>query len=54
MRLRNENVNSGVNVSKGEVAIFVMWYEKIDDMSNNLDYWVSRSETKPIVQNNQV
>jgi len=45
--------NSRVKVSKGEVAIFVMWYEKIDVMSDNLDYWVSRSETKPIVQNNR-
>ena len=45
--------SNGVKVSKGEVAIFVIWYEKIDVMSDLLDYWVSRSETKPIVQNNQ-
>ena len=42
-----------MKVSKGEVAIFVMWYEKIDVMSDNLDYWVSQSETKLIVQNNR-
>jgi len=44
--------SNGAKVSKGEVAIFVIRYEKIDVMSDLLDYWVSRSETKPIVQNN--
>ena len=45
--------SNGVKVSKGEVAIFVIWYEKNDGMSDLLDYWVSRSETKPNVQNNR-
>jgi len=30
-----------------------MWYEKINVMSDSLEYWVSRSESKPIVQNNR-
>ena len=30
-----------------------MWYEKINVMSDKLEYWVSRSETEPIVQNNK-
>ena len=30
----------------------MMWYEKKNVMSDRLEYWVSRSETKPIVQNN--
>ena len=45
--------SSGVKIGKGEVAIFVMWYEKINVMSDTHDYWVSRTETKPIVQNNK-
>ena len=43
----------GVGVDKGEVAIYVMWYEKINVMSDQLEYWVSRSESEPIVQNNK-
>jgi hypothetical protein len=31
----------------------VMWYEKINVMSDTLEYWVSRTETEPIVQNNR-
>ena len=31
----------------------MMWYEKIDVMSERLEYWVSRSEKTPIVQNNR-
>ena len=44
---------NGVKIGKGEVALFVMWYEKIDVMSDKLEYWVSRTETKPIVQSNK-
>ena len=43
----------GTPVGRGEVALYVMWYEKIDVTSERLDYWVSRSETVPIVQNNR-
>jgi len=43
----------GVKVGKGEVGIYVMWYEKINVMSDSLEYWVSRSESKPMVQNNR-
>ena len=45
--------SNGVKVGKGEVALFVMWYEKIDIMSDKLEYWVSRTEAKPIVQSNK-
>ena len=44
---------NGVKVRKGKVAIFVIWYKTFDVMSDLLCCWVSRSETKPIVQNNQ-
>ena len=43
----------GVKVGKGEVGMYVMWYEKINVVSDSLEYWVSRSETKPILQNNR-
>jgi hypothetical protein len=35
----------GTSVGQGEVALYVMWYKKIDIISDCLDYWVSRSET---------
>jgi len=43
----------GVKVGKREVGMYVMWYETIHVMSDSFEYWVSRSETKPIVQNNR-
>ena len=43
----------GVSIGRGEVGLYVMWYEKIDVMSEKLEYWVSRSEKTPIVQNNR-
>ena len=49
----NRNINfGGTRVSRGEVALYVMWYEKIDVMADRLQYCVSRSEPEPIVQNN--
>ena len=45
--------SNGVKVGKGEVALFVMWYENIDIMSEKLESWVSRTEAKPIVQSNK-
>ena len=42
-----------VQVGQGEVALYVMWYEKINVMSDKLEYWVSRSETEAIVQSNR-
>jgi len=45
--------SNGVKVGKGEVALFVMWYQKINVMSDKCEYWVSRTETKPIVQSNK-
>ena len=50
---RMVSYSNGVKVGKGEVALFVMWYEKIDVLSDKLEYWVSRTETKPIVQSNK-
>ena len=31
----------------------VMWYEKIDVVSNKLEYWVPRTETQPSVQSSR-
>ena len=33
--------------------MFVIWYENINVMVNDHEYWVSRTETIPIVQNNK-
>ena len=41
----------GVQVARGEVALCIMWYKKINVMSDALEYWVSRTETEPILQN---
>ena len=43
----------GVQVGRGEVALCVMWYEKINVMSDRLEYLVSTSEVEPMVQNNR-
>ena len=43
----------GVQVGRGEVALYVMWYEKINVMSDRLEYLVSTSEVEPMVQNNR-
>ena len=43
----------GVDIGKGEVALNVMWHEEINVVSDKLEYWVSRPETDPIVQNNK-
>ena len=40
-------------MARNEVAIFVMWYEKIDINSDVLDYRISRDVTEPVVQNNR-
>ena len=42
----------GVEVQPDEVAINVQWYEKTDPNSDELKYHVSRTATKPQVQNN--
>ena len=44
---------SDVVVGRNEVAVFVMWYEKIDINSDSLDYQISRDIMKPVVQNNR-
>ena len=43
----------GVQVGRGEVVLYVMWYEKINVMSDRLEYLVSTSEVEPMVQNNR-
>jgi hypothetical protein len=43
----------GVKFGQGEVGLYLMWYEKIDVMSERLEYWVSRAKKTPIVQNNR-
>ena len=43
----------GVDIGRGEVAVYVMWYEKINATSDKLEYWVSRTEREPLVQNNR-
>ena len=50
---RMMSYDNGVKVGKGEVGVFVIWYEKINVMSDDHEYWVSRTETQPIVQNNK-
>ena len=52
--------NSGKNISfrevaigRREVAIYVMWYEKINATNDDREYWVSRTEREPLVQNNR-
>ena len=47
--LRRTLSSDGVKVDNGEVGLYVMWYEKINEMSDNLEYWVSRSESRPIM-----
>ena len=42
-----------VEVQKNEVALFVMWYEKIDVNSDACDYHVSRTITTPQIQSNR-
>ena len=43
----------GVQVGRGKVALYVMWYEKINEMTDRLEYLVSTSEVEPMVQNNR-
>ena len=43
-------VVDGMRIKKGEVAMNIIWYEKIDLDSEDLDYHISRHETHPIVQ----
>ena len=31
----------------------MMWYKKINATSDKLEYWVSRTEQEPLVQNNR-
>ena len=43
----------GTPVGRREVALYTMWCKKIDVIPDRLEYWISRSETAPIVKNNQ-
>ena len=54
---KNESIQHssfhGVAIAQGEVGLYVIWYEKIDIMSERLEYWVSRAGKTQIVQNNR-
>ena len=43
----------GVGIGKGEVALNVMWHEKINVVSDKLEYWVSRSKQIPLYRKNK-
>jgi len=45
--------SSRVTVGQNEVAMNVMWYERIDISSEELDYHISRDISEPVVQNNR-
>lgn len=44
---------NAVEIEKNEVALFVMWYEKIDVNSVAFDYHASRTITTPQIQSNR-
>ena len=48
MRFDNE-----VSISRNEIAMYIMWYEKIDINTDSLEYHVSRTITTPTVQSNE-
>ena len=50
---RIQSYPSGAKIGRNEVAMNIMWYEKMDISLDALDYQVSRSFTSPIVQNNK-
>ena len=50
---RTKTFSNGVKINPGQHGIYVMWYEKIDILSDDLDYHVSRTGTKPDVQHNE-
>jgi hypothetical protein len=45
--------DTGVEIRPGQHGIFIMWYEKIDINSDDLDYHVSRTDVVPTVQHNE-
>ena len=51
---RIERYSNGVQINKNEVAINVMWYEKIDlNNDDSLEYHVCRTIVEPVVQSNR-
>ena len=50
---RTVTYDNGVEIGSNEVAIFVMWYEKIDVNANDLEYRVSKSITEAQIQSQQ-
>ncbi len=50
---RIQSYPSGAKIGRNEVAMNIIWYEKMDISLDALDYQVSRSFTSPIVQNNK-
>ena len=47
------NCPNGIIIAPRNVAAYIMWYEKIDLMTNDLDYHISRTITDPTVQSNE-
>ena len=45
--------DGGLKVSPNEVALCIMWYEVIGADGESLEYQLSRSDTRPIVQSNK-
>ena len=47
------NFLNGIRIPPRNVAAYIMWYEKIDLMTNDLDYHISRTIIDPTVQSNE-
>ena len=45
--------DTGVEIRPVQQGIFIMWYDKIDINSDDLDYHVSRTDVVPTVQHNE-
>ena len=50
---RSKRYGNGVSINRNQIGIYIMWYEKIDLNSDELDYHISRTITKPAVQSNE-
>ncbi len=49
---RTKKYDNGTELTRGDIGVYIMWYEKIDVNSESHDYHVSRTITKPSTQNN--
>ena len=50
---RAKKCDNGTVIQCNQRGIYMMWYEKIDINSDQLNYHVSRTITKPAIQNNE-